>query len=85
MTDTNVQNLIINKLTKAQYEGIENPSDTELYLTPDESVTQDELTTALAGYATTSEVTTALDTKVNKSDIWYDSSSSTLYIGVAQS
>lgn len=36
--DTNVQNLIINKLTQAQYNSIANPSDTELYLTPDTSV-----------------------------------------------
>lgn len=35
--DTNVQNLIINRLTKAQYESIANPSDTELYLIPDDS------------------------------------------------
>ena len=30
-TDTNVTQLIINTMTKAQYEGIENPSETELY------------------------------------------------------
>lgn len=36
MTDTIVSNLIINKLTRAQYDQIENPSDTELYLIPDE-------------------------------------------------
>lgn len=35
-TDTIVNNLIINKLTKAQYQGISNPSETELYLVPDE-------------------------------------------------
>ena len=35
-TDTTVNNLIINKLTKAQYDAIANPSDTELYLVPDE-------------------------------------------------
>lgn len=35
-TDTTVNNLIINKLTKAQYETIASPSDTELYLVPDE-------------------------------------------------
>lgn len=35
-TDTTVNNLIINKLTKAQYEAIVSPSDTELYLVPDE-------------------------------------------------
>lgn len=35
-TDTTVSNLIINKLTKAQYDAIQSPSDTELYLIPDE-------------------------------------------------
>lgn len=35
-TDTTVNNLIINKLTKAQYDAIASPSDTELYLVPDE-------------------------------------------------
>jgi len=35
-TDTIVNNLVINKLTKAQYDAIDNPSDTELYLVPDE-------------------------------------------------
>lgn len=34
-TDTTVSNLIINKLTKAQYDAIQSPSDTELYLVPD--------------------------------------------------
>ena len=34
-TDTIINNLIINKLTKAQYEAIQNPSDAELYLVPD--------------------------------------------------
>lgn len=36
MTDTNVTQLVINKLTKQQYENIPNPSETELYLVPDE-------------------------------------------------
>jgi hypothetical protein len=35
-TDTTVNNLIINKLTKAQYDAIASHSDTELYLVPDE-------------------------------------------------
>ena len=35
-TDTTVNSLIINKLTKAQYDAIQNKSDTELYLVPDE-------------------------------------------------
>lgn len=36
-TDTIVSNLVINKLTKAQYEAIEHPSDTEIYLVPDDT------------------------------------------------
>ena len=35
-TDTSVTNLIINKLTKAQYSEISEPSETEIYLVPDE-------------------------------------------------
>ena len=31
-TDTNVNSLVINKLTKAQYDAIQSPSETELYL-----------------------------------------------------
>ena len=31
-TDTNINSLVINKLTKAQYVEIQNPSETELYL-----------------------------------------------------
>lgn len=59
-TDTTVNNLIINKLTKAQYDNIQSPSDTELYLVPDEidsvptsgsenPVTSDGIYTALQG------------------------------------
>lgn len=33
-TDTPVNTLVINKLTQAQYEALQNPSDTELWLTP---------------------------------------------------
>jgi hypothetical protein len=48
--DTNVNNLIINKLTKAQYDNIQNPSATELYLvTDDVGITSSEITTIL-GY-----------------------------------
>lgn len=35
-TDTNIDNLVINVLTEEQYEEIDNPSSTELYLVPDE-------------------------------------------------
>ena len=34
-TDTDVSQLVINKLTKAQYDGITTPSDTELYFVDD--------------------------------------------------
>jgi hypothetical protein len=35
-TDKNLQNLIINKLTKQQYDALDSPSPDELYLVPDE-------------------------------------------------
>ncbi len=34
-TDTTVSNLVINKLTQEEYDGIAQRSDTELYLVPD--------------------------------------------------
>ena len=47
-TDENVSNLIINKLTKSQYDTA-TKSDTELYLTVDELINSSDVTTAL-GY-----------------------------------
>ena len=35
-TDTTVTSLVINKLTKAQYDEIQNPSETEFYLVEEE-------------------------------------------------
>ena len=35
-TDTQVQELVINTLTKQEYEAIQNPSDTELYMVTDD-------------------------------------------------
>ena len=49
-TDTTVQNLIINKLTQAQYEAITTPSDTELYLTPD--TTDQDIADAISAHNT---------------------------------
>ena len=46
-SDTNLNNLIINKLTKAQYESILTPSPTELYMVTDEPIdseTMDNIT-----------------------------------------
>lgn len=51
-TDTTVQNLIINRLTQAQYESIQNPSDTELYLTPD--TTDQDIADAISTHNTSS-------------------------------
>jgi hypothetical protein len=72
-TDTPVQQLIVNKLTKAQYDAI-TPSDTELYfVTDDAGISSADVIAALgytpynssnpAGYITgitSSDVTTAL-------------------------
>ena len=75
-TPTTVNNLKINKLTKAQYDDIQSPSETELYLveesidtTPtngsDNPVTSGGVYTALSGKANTSD----LDGKEDKVDI----------------
>ena len=47
--DTNIENLIINKLTKAQYENIENPDPTQLYFITDEVISSEDVVNAL-GY-----------------------------------
>lgn len=47
--DTNVENLIINKLTKAQYESIANPDPTQLYFITDEVISSADVISAL-GY-----------------------------------
>lgn len=60
-TDTTVNNLIINKLTKAQYEAIASPSDTELYLVPDEI--DSTPTSASTNPVTSGGVYTALGSK----------------------
>ena len=68
-TSTTVNNLKINKLTKAQYDDIQNPSETELYLveesidtTPtngsDNPVSSGGVYTALSGKADSSSLAT---------------------------
>ena len=75
-TDTNVNSLVINKLTKAQYDAIQSPSETELYLveesidtTPtsgsENPVTSGGVYSALQGKADTSD----LASKEDKVDI----------------
>ena len=39
-TDTNVENLIINTMTKAQFEELESPSNTELYFVEETDTTE---------------------------------------------
>ncbi len=71
-TDTNVNSLVINKLTKAQYDAIQSPSETELYLveenidtTPtsgsENPVTSGGVYTALQGKADTSDIASKED------------------------
>lgn len=75
-TDTNVNSLVINKLTKAQYDAIQSPSETELYLVEEEidstptsgsenPVTSGGVYTSLQGKADTSD----LASKEDKVDI----------------
>ena len=66
-TDTIVNNLIINKLTKAQYDQIENPSENELYLVPDEI--DNTPTSGSENYITSGGVYTALQNKVSKDEL----------------
>jgi len=66
--DTNVENLIINKLTKAQYESITNPDPTQLYFITDEVISSADVINALgytpynatnpAGYITSADLPT---------------------------
>ncbi len=61
MTDTNVTQLIINKLTKAQYDALQDKSETELYLVPDEI--DDTPTSGSENPVTSDGIKTALDAK----------------------
>lgn len=63
-TDTKVNNLIINKLTKAQYNAIQSPSETELYLIPDEI--DSSPTSGSSNPITSGGVYTALENKADK-------------------
>lgn len=76
-TDTTVNNLIINKLTKAQYDAIASPSDTELYLVPDEI---DNVPTSGSDNPVKSGgVYTALTSKADKTAIMNHGTSDTTY------
>lgn len=63
-TDTSVNQLIINKLSKSQYENIQNPSDTELYLVPD--VNDPAPTSGSDNYLTSGVIYDALQDKADK-------------------
>jgi len=67
-TDTTIDNLVINKLTKAQYQSIENPSDTEIYLVPDEDEMDSAPIEGSTNHVTSGGVYSAIkvvDTKLN--------------------
>jgi len=67
-TEEKTSQLIINKLTKEQFEAIESPSETEFYLTPDESVQIGDNVSVLvndAGYQTASDVESVVSDKVS--------------------
>lgn len=66
-TDTNVSQLVINKMTQAEYEALQTKSDTELYLIPesvDSSPTQSSTNPVQSG-----GVYTALSGKADASDV----------------
>lgn len=67
MADTIVNNLIINKLTKAQYDALPEKSDTELYLIPD--IVDSTPTQNSENYVTSGGVYTALAAKANAADM----------------
>ena len=67
-TDTNLSNLIINKLTKQQYENL-IPDENQLYIT-DEGIEYDtELSTSSENAVQNKVITTALNLKANDSSV----------------
>ena len=66
-TDTSVNSLVINKLTKAQYDAIQSPSETELYLV-EESIDTTP-TSGSENLVTSGGVYTALQGKADTSDL----------------
>ena len=66
-TDTTINNLVINKLTKEQYDAIQNPSETELYLVPDEIDATP--TSGSDNLVSSGGVYTALSGKANTADL----------------
>jgi len=66
-TDINTNHFIINKLTQAQYDAIENPSDNELYLVPE--VIDDTPTANSDNLVKSGGVASALSSKVDSSQL----------------
>ena len=67
--DTNVPNLIINKLTKQQYEGITTPDPTQLYMVTDEVISSEDVTDAL-GYTPQEELVAGDNITIAKEIGW---------------
>ena len=72
-TDTLRQALIINKMTKAQYDALQEKSDTELYLIPD--VVDNTPTSGSQNYVTSDGIYNALADKANKSEMKFTNGS----------
>ena len=69
-TEAGLSKLVINKLTKSEYDALEAAGqikDTELYITDAEAYTKEEIDSSLALKADTATVNSALDTKANQS------------------
>ena len=65
--DTNVENLIINKLTRAQYESIANPDPTQLYFITDDAAGGDGTWGSITGtLSNQTDLQDALDAKQDK-------------------
>lgn len=71
--DTHVNNLIINKLTKQQFESIATPDPTQLYLITDDSgITSTDITTAL-GYTPENVTNKVVSLSSSSTDTQYPS------------
>lgn len=56
-TETTLNNLVINYLTQAQYDGLSEKNANEIYLTPDSSITGITAGTGLSGGGSSGSIT----------------------------
>lgn len=70
-TDKNIDHLILNRLTKEQYEAIEEPNPDELYFVPDDEsieVVQEtgQSTTAVMSQKAVTDIVGDIETAINE-------------------